>query len=143
MTKFGTKPNILKRFIAGLIDYTLVIGFFYAFIFSFGELDKDGEYTIKGLITLVPIIFWFIIIIFPEVVYGATLGNLIVGLKPKSLTQNNGELSIGQSIRRHLLDCIDMFPFGLIAIIIIKNTKRNQRLGDIWAETIVVEINQK
>ncbi len=143
MTEIKTKPNILRRFIAGFIDYTLVSGFFYAFIFSFGEPDDDGEYTIKGLLTLVPILFWFIIIILPEVILGATLGNSIVDLKPKSLTKGNGELSIGQSIKRHLLDLIDMFPFGLIAILTIRNTDRNQRLGDIWAKTVVMNTSQK
>jgi len=78
MTELQTKPNILRRFIAGLIDYTLVIGFFYVFIFSFGTPDNDGEYTIKGLLTLVPILFWFIVIIFTEVTFGATVGNSIV-----------------------------------------------------------------
>lgn len=142
MIALQTKPNLLRRFIAGLIDYTLVIGFFYAYIFSFGTPDTDGEYTIKGQLALVPMLFWFILIILTEVFLGATLGNSIVGLKPRSLTKISGELSIGQSIRRHLLDGIDMFPFGLIGIITITKTDRNQRLGDIWAETIV-EIDQK
>lgn len=87
MTEFQTKPNILRRCIAGLIDYTLVVGFFYAYLFSFGKPDSDGEYTIKGLLTLVPMLLWFIIIILPEDAFGATLGNSIVGLKPKSLTK--------------------------------------------------------
>jgi hypothetical protein len=36
-----------------------------------------------------------------------------------------------------------MFPFGLIGIMTIKNTDRNQRLGDIWAKTVVMEIENK
>ncbi len=143
MTELNTKPNLLRRFIAGLIDYTLVFGFFSAFVYSFGSPNDEGGYSVTGLLTFVPMIFWFIIIILLEVIYGATIGNSIVGLKPKSLTKNNGELSFEQSVKRHLLDLIDMFPFGLIAIITIKNTDRNQRLGDIWAKTIVTEINQK
>ena len=88
MTALHTKPNLFRRCIAGLIDYTLVIGFFYAYLFTFGKPDNDGEYTIKGWLTLVPMMFWFIIIILTEVFIGATLGNSIVGLKPKSLTKN-------------------------------------------------------
>jgi len=38
-----------------------------------------------------------------------------------------------------LLDPIDMFFFGLIGIVTIKNTDKNQRLGDIWGNTIVVK----
>jgi uncharacterized RDD family membrane protein YckC len=136
-----TKTNLLKRFIAGFIDYLLVYGFFFAFVYSFGKPNNEGVYSVTGILALVPIIFWFAIIVLPEVFLGATLGNSIVGLKPISLTRNNGELSLNQSIKRHLLDPIDMFPFGLIAIITIKNTDRNQRLGDIWAKTVVTEID--
>ena len=33
-----------------------------------------------------------------------------------------------------------MFFFGLVGIITIKNTDKNQRVGDLWAKTIVVPI---
>jgi hypothetical protein len=71
---------------------------------------------------------------------GATLGNSLVGLKPisiRKLTNDSGlnktaeKLTFAQSLKRHSLDLIDMFFFGLIGIITIKNTDRNQRLGDI------------
>lgn len=143
MTEYRTKPNLLKRFIAGLIDYLLVYGFFFAFVYAFGEPNNEGGYSVTGILSLIPFVFWFLIIVFTEVFFGATLGNALVGLKPQSLTKSNGELSLSQSIKRHLFDPIDMFPFGLIAIITIKNTDRNQRLGDIWAKTIVTEAENK
>lgn len=143
MTEYRTKPNLLKRFIAGLIDYLLVYGFFFAFVYAFGEPNNEGGYSVTGILSLIPFVFWFLIIVFTEVFLGATLGNALVGLKPQSLTKSNGELSLSQSIKRHLLDPIDMFPFGLIGIITIKNTDRNQRLGDIWAKTIVIEVENK
>ncbi|MCF6140407.1 RDD family protein [Flavobacterium sp. K77] len=143
MTEYRTKPNLLKRFIAGLIDYLLVYGFFFAFVYAFGEPNNEGGYSVTGILSLIPFVFWFLIIVFTEVFLGATLGNALVGLKPQSLTKSNGELSLSQSIKRHLFDPIDMFPFGLIAIITIKNTDRNQRLGDIWAKTIVTEVENK
>ena len=143
MTEYRTKPNLLKRFIAGLIDYLLVYGFFFAFVYAFGEPNNEGGYSVTGILSLIPFVFWFLIIVLTEVFLGATLGNALVGLKPQSLTKSNGELSLSQSIKRHLFDPIDMFPFGLIAIITIKNTDRNQRLGDIWAKTIVTEVENK
>lgn len=143
MTEYRTKPNLLKRFIAGLIDYLLVYGFFFAFVYSFGQPNNEGGYSVTGILSLIPFVFWFLIIVLTEVFLGATLGNALVGLKPQSLTKSNGELSLSQSIKRHLFDPIDMFPFGLIAIITIKNTDRNQRLGDIWAKTIVTEAENK
>ncbi|WP_281013643.1 hypothetical protein [Psychroflexus torquis] len=32
-----------------------------------------------------------------------------------------------------------MFLFGLIGILTIKNSEKNQRLGDMWAKTSVVK----
>jgi uncharacterized RDD family membrane protein YckC len=61
-----------------------------------------------------------------------------VGLEQKSLTRQNGQLTFSQSFKRHLMDPLDMFPFGLIGVITIKKTKKHQRLGDLRAKTIVI-----
>lgn len=142
MENTSLNPNLTKRFLAGLIDYAIIYAFFFAFISAFGEPNEEGGYSVTGFLALVPILFWFVFLVVIETIFGATLGNSIVGLQPKSLIKNNGELSLGQSLKRHVLDPIDMFPFGLLAIMTIKNTDRNQRLGDIWAKTIVVEASQ-
>jgi len=83
-----------------------------------------------------------------EQFFGATLGNGIVGLMPKSIKKESDEQNwqnfmskptFGQSLKRHLLDPIDMIFFGLVGIITIKNSEFNQRLGDMWAKTVVVK----
>lgn len=134
-----TEPNIGKRILAGLIDYLFVGAFFYAFLYAFGEPNNEGGYTIYGMMNFPPLIFWGIFIIGFEQWFGATLGNQIVGLRPYSINGINRELTIGQSLKRHLLDFVDMFFFGLIGIVLIQKTERNQRIGDIWAETIVLK----
>jgi uncharacterized RDD family membrane protein YckC len=141
MNEIITKPNILKRIIAGFIDYFIVYSFLFAFIYTFGTPNNEGRYSVTGLLSFIPIIFWFLTIILTETFFGATIGNSIVGLKPISLINNNGKISFSQSIKRHLFDSIEMFMFfGLITIIVIKNSDKNQRLGDIWAKTIVIEV---
>ena len=137
------KSNLGKRFLAGLIDYTIIFSLTYAFLYSFGEPNEDGGYSVTGILSLVPFVFWFTFTVLFESFFGSTFGNSIVGLKPKSLMSNNRELTFGQSIKRHLLDPFDMFPFGIIGVITIKNTEKHQRLGDIWAKTIVVEVTKK
>ena len=134
-----SKTNLGKRFLAGLIDYSIICTFFSVFVYSFGHPNDEGGYTVDGMLALVPVLFWFVFTVLLEVLFEATLGNSIMSLKPKSLTNTNGKLTFSQSLKRHLLDPIDMFMFGLIGIITIKNTDRNQRLGDIWAKTIVTE----
>jgi uncharacterized RDD family membrane protein YckC len=115
-----------------------VYAFTFAFIFALGEPNEEGGFSVTGLLAMVPTLFWFVYIVLLETFYGATVGNSLMDLKPRSLTSSSGTLSLGQSIKRHLLDPIDMFPFGFLGIILIKNTEKNQRLGDIWAKTIVV-----
>ncbi len=56
-----------------------------------------------------------------------------------SFKGSNLKPTFGQSFKRHLLDPIDMFFFGLIGILTIKNSVKNQRLGDMWAKTIVMK----
>ena len=133
-----TKPNIGKRILAGFIDYLIIYIFFFIYVYAFGEPNADGEYTVNGLPALVPIVFWGIMTIGLEIGFGATLGNSLAGLKAIPKSGINRKLTFWESFKRHLLDPIDMFFFGLIGIVTIKNTDKNQRLGDIWGNTIVV-----
>jgi uncharacterized RDD family membrane protein YckC len=142
MNQSENKKNIGKRFVAGLIDYVLLYSLIFAYLYSFGESNDDGGVSVTGIAATIPFIMWFTIIVLTEVFFGATLGNSIMNLKPKSLTSNNGELTFGQSIKRHLFDPVDMFPLGIIGILTIKNSSKNQRLGDIIANTTVVEVKK-
>ena len=138
--------SVGDRIAAGMLDYIIILGFTFYYVYSVGELNQEGGYTVNGLPAFVPVLFWGIITIGIEQFIGATLGNLLVGLKPISILGNEKKLTFGQSFKRHLLDPIDMFFFGLVGIVTIKNTERNQRVGDIWANTIVVkksELNKK
>lgn len=129
---------IIRRIIAALIDYTLIIIITYFYLKNFGELNHEGAYSVSGLKTLPIIFIWFVYFCVFETVLNATLGNLIVGLKPIDInTQKN--VTIKQSFLRHLVDPIDMMFFGIIGIILINNSETNQRLGDILAKTKVVK----
>lgn len=147
MTEFKTQPLIGKRIIAGFIDYAIIYGFLFIFILAFGEENETGGYSVSGILSLIPILFWAIMTIGIEQLMGETLGNSLVALKPISIKQNinsnfkssNTKPTFGQSFKRHLLDPIDMFFFGLIGILTIKNSDKNQRLGDMWAKTLVMK----
>lgn len=139
-THIKTEPNIGNRFAAGLVDYIIIYGVTFFLIFILGEPNDDGEYSLNGLPRLIPIIFWLIMTVGLEIGFGATIGNSLVGLKAIPKNGTNRKLTFGESFKRHLLDPIDMFFFGLVGIITIKNTDLNQRVGDLWAKTIVVSI---
>ncbi len=137
-TELKTASNLGKRILAGFIDYLIVYVFFFNYLYVYGELNAEGEYSVNGLPALVPIIFWGIMTVELETGLGVTLGNSIAGLKAIPKSGTNRKLTFWESFKRHLFDPIDMFFFGLVGIITIKNTTKNQRLGDIWGNTIVV-----
>ncbi|MGG8497086.1 RDD family protein [Tenacibaculum sp. TC6] len=139
-SKIKTEPNIGNRFVAGLVDYIIIYAVTFFLIYTLGEPNDEGGYSLSGLPALIPIAFWLIMTVGLEIEFGATLGNLLVGLKPIPKNETNRKLTFGESFKRHLLDPIDMFFFGLVGIITIKNTDLNQRVGDLWAKTIVVPI---
>ena len=147
-SEIQTEPNIGKRILAGFIDYLIIYAFFFIYGYAFGESDGEGGFTINGLPALGPVLFWGLMTFGLEQLFGSTLGNRLVGLKPISINKEIGgqgwgnnmdKPTFGQSIKRHLLDPIDMIFFGLVGILTIKNSELNQRVGDMWAKTVVVD----
>jgi uncharacterized RDD family membrane protein YckC len=136
--RITTKPNIGNRILAGCIDYLIIYGATFILFFAIGELNNEGSYEVNGAPALIPMVFWLIMTVGLESGLGGTIGNSLVGLKAIPASGINRKLTFGESLKRHLLDPIDMFFFGLVGIITIKNTDKNQRVGDIWAKTIVV-----
>ena len=136
-----TTTNTRRRFLAGFIDYGIIYTICFLIITTFGTPNESGNYHLEGWPALIPLLVWAFWTVGLEQYFGATLGNSIVNLKPISLINSRLRLTFSQSLKRHLLDPIDMFPFGLIAYLVIKNTEKNQRLGDLWAKTTVIKIN--
>jgi uncharacterized RDD family membrane protein YckC len=128
------------RFPSGAIDYIIICAFSFGYIMLVGKSNSEGGKTVTGIPALVPILFWFCWLVLAEVFFGTTLGHYINGLK--IISMEGGKPSFSQSLRRRLCDVIEIsWCFGLIAFLIIKNTQLHQRLGDIWAKTLVVDKN--
>jgi uncharacterized RDD family membrane protein YckC len=135
------KSGLSKRFISSLIDYSVIGCFYLVFSVQFGEHNTNGEYSVNGIMALIPLGFWFIYLIVIESSFSATFGHFLLGAK--ILRIDNSRISFVDSLKRHLIDPIDFFMFGIPAMICIKNTKESQRLGDLWAKTIVVNDKEK
>lgn len=135
-----TEPNLLKRALSTIIDYGLYLGFFIWLLMTYGVPNDEGGYTLendpKGLWVIV---VWFIYFPVIESLRGQTLGKLIVGLQV--VTKNGNRISFGQAFKRHLVDMFDFFFFGIVAFITVKNTPDHQRLDDLFAKTIVIDVN--
>lgn len=129
---------ILRRTLAFIVDYLLV---FLTIVFASSYFVNNNTNEIVQEIndygTIIIIITWPLYLIVFEQILGSTIGNKIAGLKVESLIGD--KVSYVQSIKRHLLDFIDATPLGLIGLFTILYSKRNQRLGDMWAKTIVIK----
>lgn len=134
-----TKPNLLKRVIACLVDYG-IIAIFTAVMFKFyGEPNDEGGYSVNGLPAFAIMLFWFAVVVFTEQMNGRTIGNQLMKLRAVPKKDFNSSLTFGQSFGRHILDVVDFWFFGLVALILIKRSESNQRLGDFIANTIVID----
>ncbi len=134
-----TKPYLGRRILAGIIDYTLIFIFMFTLMHFYGTPNEEGGQSLNGIPALSVILFWGIITIGMEQLFGTTVGNYLNNLKPISINKEEEKISLVQSSKRHLLDIIDISFFGLVGILVIKNTKKHQRLGDLWAKTIVIK----
>lgn len=53
---------------------------------------------------------------------------------------DNTKPSFGHIVKRRVGDAVDItFSLEIIALILVKNTQYNQRLGDIWGKVIVFD----
>ncbi|MHC0445785.1 RDD family protein [Flavobacterium sp. 3-218] len=137
--QIATKPNLKKRILAGLIDYSIILGVTLVMFLYFGKKTETG-YELQDFPALLNWLIWFGYMVGFEVKFGATLGNQVFDLRVISIKDSKTtSLTIGQSFLRHLFDILDLWFFGLLGILLIKNTKYNQRLGDLCANTIVVD----
>ncbi len=74
---------------------------------------------------------------FCEGIHGATLGKLI--FKIHVLKEDGSPASMGSAFIRSLAFYVDGILFGLVAAASMRSSALQQRLGDKWAKTIVVE----
>ena len=132
-----TKPNLKKRIFATLIDYAIYYLIAIIYVTYFGHETEKGGQAVTGWLAWPPILLWLGYFVIMEAQQGATLGHQAMRLKV--LTLDYQTISLGHALKRRLTDLIDIFMYGLPAIIAIKNSTFNQRLGDMWAGTIVVD----
>jgi uncharacterized RDD family membrane protein YckC len=126
-----------KRVKATLIDYTLMFGLFIYLIVELGYKNDEGGYTLSGWLNTIPLSIWFLYFPVAEYFLGGTLGHQLYKLKV--ISANYQPLTFYQVFLRRISDALEIsWCFGLIAYILVKNTPHNQRLGDLWAKTLVI-----
>jgi uncharacterized RDD family membrane protein YckC len=135
----ASNPNLIaKRVAATLVDYFIIFGLTFIYLTYFGEEVAPGEYRLEGFAALLPAPFWAIYFVVAEGLYGATLGHALFYLVVRQA--NGNEIDFTQAVKRRVADILDFhLTFGLLAFFLVRQTPLHQRLGDSWAETIVVD----
>ena len=137
MAKYKSTAPIGLRVLATIIDYIVFYIIIFILIRYLGESDGEGSYTISGFGTFVIPVFWFAYFPIAESFDGRTMGHAIMGIRVVRV--DGKDVDILNTLKRRVLDLVDLSFFGLPAFLMVRSEGRGQRLGDIWARTIVVE----
>jgi len=125
-----------KRVFAAIIDYGIIYFITYAYIYAFGTMNEAGTLEVKNALVLPIPFFWFLYFPLTESITGQTLGKKILEIRVINISGQSA--SLGSTIVRRLLDTVDFFLFGLVGILVIRNSDKYQRIGDQVANTVVV-----
>ena len=131
------------RSLAAIIDAAVVLCLWYLIIAKWGTSVREGRYHetyltgIPGMLLIIGVAAYWIV---PEWLAGATFGKWCFDLRVATL--NGGKISFSQSVKRNVLRLVDFFPWYLTGFIAAKLSPQRQRLGDLWARTIVVSCSE-
>tara|TARA_Y100001972_G_C7492556_1_gene249725 strand:- start:46 stop:579 length:534 start_codon:yes stop_codon:yes gene_type:complete len=135
--KIRTQPNITRRVTATIVDYGIYMSFWMFYVYQIGTPNDEGGYSVNGWPAFILFLSWFIYFPIIESINGRTIGHMITQLRVISF--NGRSISFGQALKRRIADSFEIFgSFGLVAFFTVKNSERHQRVGDIWANTLVV-----
>ena len=138
----NSKPRVLRRGIAWLLDISFLSVFFFPITYWHSVKWVMGpEEHLWGISDPICIVFLFIIfayLILMEAYVGWTIGKRLLGMR---VVDNSGDhIGLRKSIIRNLLRLIDGLPaFNILGIILIASSEQGQRFGDRIAKTYVTK----
>ena len=139
-------PEFHKRLFAWLVDLCILVA--YYLIASKLLLQISSKRTASGddlpfiynlsavyLLCYVPLFVYHLVC---EIsMNGQSIGKKLLGIKV--ISENGGQPALHQYLIRWLLRPFDFYFFGLVGLLTVVNSKRNQRLGDMAAGTLVIK----
>lgn len=134
--ELGTEGDVVwRRAVAVIIDIVL-IGIVNGAIS--GVLSRAGLAVLGGVIALAISFGYYIYL---EGNYGQTIGKMALGIVV--VTEDGGPIDYRPAAIRTLLRIVDVLPvLYLVGIVAVLLTDREQRLGDIVADTVVVRASE-
>ncbi len=139
--------GIGSRFVALLLDHiiqfgTLFLLFLVVAAMSAAAGDRGmeklaGKWFIAGIIFLVFLILWGYFALFEALWHGQTPGKR--AMKLRVIKDAGRQITLFEALARNLLRFVDYLPsLYLVGVITMLANRRNKRLGDLSAGTLVV-----
>jgi uncharacterized RDD family membrane protein YckC len=142
--------GIGSRFVAALLDSLILSAFFFAELMvmvmisaaaattgSGSALNAAGKWFIALVVFLNFAVVWGYFAMFEAYWHGQTLGKR--AMKIRVIKDSGRQITLFEAMARNLLRVVDYLPgLYLVGVITMLCNKRNQRLGDLAAGTIVV-----
>ncbi|HEX3687346.1 MAG TPA: RDD family protein [Gaiellaceae bacterium] len=141
-----TLAGVGSRFASALLDYILqfVILVALALVLGYGAGFSPGSSSVSAAFWVVGFfaVFWGYDVAFEVLNSGRTPGKAANGLRV--VRESGAPVTFGPSAVRNVIRIIDLLPGTyLVGITSILVTKRNQRVGDLAAGTLVIREARK
>jgi uncharacterized RDD family membrane protein YckC len=140
-----------SRFVAALLDSLILAAFFFAELMALvmigaassvapaagGWADTAGKWFIAFVVFINFAVVWGYFALFEAFWHGQTPGKR--AMKVRVIKDSGRQITLFEAMARNLLRVVDYLPsMYLVGVITMLCNKRNQRLGDLVAGTIVV-----
>lgn len=139
--EMGTESDVVVRrllaFVADTLGVVIVVGVVANLIYFYLSEPVGLAVNILG----VPLYFAYFALF--EAAFGQTVGKMATGVVV--VTEDGGPADLRATATRALLLVVDWFPYPLylVGLAAVYRTDRNQRVGDLVAETVVVRAREK
>jgi uncharacterized RDD family membrane protein YckC len=135
--------EIGRRGIAWVVDL-FVISFIAAwpaaYFFPDSENMSVDELTNDARLVAIMLAIYIVYPWLMEALRGQTLGKMVVGIKV--VREDGSPVGVWQSLVRSVLRVVDGLFVGIVGALLIATSRKQQRLGDRVAHTIVVRRNE-
>jgi uncharacterized RDD family membrane protein YckC len=126
-----------RRFLAILVDSIVGTVWTYPFL----DIDRSPGYThigLTGFPFVAVVVIWLVYFTVMEALFGATVGKFVTGIRVRR--PDGSKIDAGTSVVRNLGRIIDWLPvYYLVGAISVWTSPQRQRLGDRWANTVVID----
>jgi len=132
----GKNKFLAQRYFSNVIDYSIYLGLVAICIYTLGETNDAGGFSLTGPKALAMPLLWILYFPVCESVFRQTFGKKVFHLY---VIDSRGEsASIVQTFLRHVLDFFELMFMGLPSLLSINYSDKNLRIGDRMADTRVI-----